>query len=239
MADVPPIPRLGARRTVSQAYYLDSSAHIERHAGETDVREDLQELLASGGHSTSTHVHREWRHIVHASAVDIVNACDGARAVSDVRARLRHGYGRRPGHHWLALDMICGDATTVTEIEIRAEQFLRSRGDVLFELGVDVIRDGSECMLARETATRDVRTGRMQTPGHATMARIAREAMAASDKTRRKGRACWGASGLGGDISIALECANDETLLTTDRSFDEICPAIGVAHVRLDGTRTP
>jgi hypothetical protein len=47
-----------------------------------------------------------------------------------------------------------------------------------------------------------------------------------------KGKACWGAGGLGGDISIALECAVDETLVTTDASFDLICPAIGVEHRR-------
>jgi hypothetical protein len=260
---------------VSDTYYLDTSVQIERHAGETAVRENLGGLLEGGGHATSTHVEREWKNIVHASAVAIVNACAGARAIADVHARLRQGFGRKPGHHWLALDMICGDPTTVAEIEIRAEQFLRTRGDVMFGVGLDEIRDGSACMLARESAHRDVRTGRWgiktscrreecacdqiaftdanhdaidreaealaasTTSGHRTMARIARHAMAQADKTRRKGRACWGSNGLGGDISIALECGADKTLLTTDRSFDEICPAIGVTHVRVSGTRTP
>jgi hypothetical protein len=48
-----------------------------------------------------------------------------------------------------------------------------------------------------------------------------------------KGKACWGSGGLGGDICIALECADDETLVATDASFDLICPAIGAAHHRL------
>lgn len=48
-----------------------------------------------------------------------------------------------------------------------------------------------------------------------------------------KGKACYGAGGLGGDICIALECGPNETLLTTDASFDLICPAIGVAHLRI------
>ena len=48
-----------------------------------------------------------------------------------------------------------------------------------------------------------------------------------------KGKACWGARGLGGDICIALECAKTETLLTIDESFDLICPAIGINHKRL------
>ena len=48
-----------------------------------------------------------------------------------------------------------------------------------------------------------------------------------------KGKACWGAGGLGGDIAIALECGSDETLVTTDASFDLICPAIGITHKRI------
>jgi hypothetical protein len=48
-----------------------------------------------------------------------------------------------------------------------------------------------------------------------------------------KGKACWGAGGLGGDIAIALECGADETLVTTDASFELICPAIGIACQRL------
>jgi hypothetical protein len=48
-----------------------------------------------------------------------------------------------------------------------------------------------------------------------------------------KGKACWGAGGLGGDICIALECRSDETLVTTDQSFDLICPAINVSCRRV------
>jgi hypothetical protein len=36
-----------------------------------------------------------------------------------------------------------------------------------------------------------------------------------------------------------MECTEDEVLLTTDRSFDQICPAIGVQHARIPGTRAP
>jgi hypothetical protein len=48
-----------------------------------------------------------------------------------------------------------------------------------------------------------------------------------------KGKACHASNGLGGDICIALECASDEILLTTDESFDLICPAIGRQHEKL------
>jgi hypothetical protein len=48
-----------------------------------------------------------------------------------------------------------------------------------------------------------------------------------------KGRACHGKNQIGGDVLIALECAEDEVLLTTDASFTHICPAIGRTYERL------
>jgi hypothetical protein len=256
-------------------HYLDTSAQIERHAGESGVREQFAKALAGTTHATSTHVRREWKSVVHGGAVAVLNACQGAEDVGDVRARLRQAFGRKPGQNWLTFDMIGAESADVFEIEIRAEQFLRTRADALFELDVDEIRDGSECMLAKESAHQEVVSGRWwirqickreecdcnqvaftdseaarvdqaaaalaasSTSGHKRMARIAREAMAAPDKTKRKGTTCWGGNGLGGDISIALECREDETLIATDRSYDEICPAIGIRHLRLASTRTP
>jgi hypothetical protein len=61
----------------------------------------------------------------------------------------------------------------------------------------------------------------------------------ALEPSDRKGTNCYGNKGIGGDISIALECENGETLLSTDHSFEYICPAIGVAYQRLAGTRMP
>lgn len=48
-----------------------------------------------------------------------------------------------------------------------------------------------------------------------------------------KGKVCHADKGIGGDITIALECQQDEILLTTDESFDLICPALGLKHLRL------
>jgi hypothetical protein len=48
-----------------------------------------------------------------------------------------------------------------------------------------------------------------------------------------KGKNCHDGNGLGGDLGIALECAEDEILLATDYSFDLICPAIGITHERI------
>jgi hypothetical protein len=54
-----------------------------------------------------------------------------------------------------------------------------------------------------------------------------------------KGSNCYGGKGLGGDISIAAECEPGEILLTTDQSFDYICPSMGVELRRFEGTRMP
>jgi len=70
-------------------------------------------------------------------------------------------------------------------------------------------------------------------PDDADMGRKATNALADNSANATKGKACHAAKGLGGDICIALECASDEILLTTDASFDLICPALGIEHQRL------
>ncbi len=69
--------------------------------------------------------------------------------------------------------------------------------------------------------------------GDKKMGQKARKILAKTPTRDSKGKACWGGGGIGGDICIALECAPDETLVATDRSFDVICPALGVEHRRL------
>jgi hypothetical protein len=62
---------------------------------------------------------------------------------------------------------------------------------------------------------------------------MGKKALAALEKlpgNATKGRACHSANGIGGDICIALECADNETLLATDGSFETLCPALGLAH---------
>jgi hypothetical protein len=59
---------------------------------------------------------------------------------------------------------------------------------------------------------------------------------AVKDRSKRKGQNCWTKLG---DLSIALECADDEILLTTDHSFEEMAPALGIAVERLDYTKSP
>jgi hypothetical protein len=52
----------------------------------------------------------------------------------------------------------------------------------------------------------------------------------------RKGVNCYGGTG---DISIALECGKNETLLTTDQSYEIICPALDRKLKRIPPTRGP
>lgn len=49
-----------------------------------------------------------------------------------------------------------------------------------------------------------------------------------------KGRACYGVLG---DISIALGCAADESVLATDAVFAVLAPAVGVAVEHVPATR--
>lgn len=71
------------------------------------------------------------------------------------------------------------------------------------------------------------------------MGRLAEKVIASQDPLERKGKNCWGAGGVGGDISIALECASDETLLTTDASFDVIGRELGIDVKRIAATPPP
>ncbi len=43
------------------------------------------------------------------------------------------------------------------------------------------------------------------------MGTLVENVMASKDHLDRKGKNCWGSGGLGGDISIALECETNET----------------------------
>lgn len=65
------------------------------------------------------------------------------------------------------------------------------------------------------------------------MGKNALDALKKENPEATKGKTCHADGGIGGDIAIALECERDEILLTTDESFDLICPALGLKHLRL------
>lgn len=254
-------------------YYLDTTAHLERHAGSAEVQREVARLLGDEEHATSTHVYREWKRIVDGGATDIVNALRSAEGMKDVYARLAQGRGRSPGQRLRVLSMLAGGESTTETLGIRARTFLRVQSRALFEARLSDIRDGSACGLAREVPRQ--REGRWELktmckkgecdcrqdefleeqqprpdqaaaaldhsdarPADRKMGRTATKILASGKPLDRKGKNCYGGT-LGGDISIALECAADETLLSTDESFGFICRALGLQHHRLSATPPP
>lgn len=177
-------------------------------------------------------------------------------------------FGRRVTHNWMITEWLMGGDPDLRLVEMRAQRFLRVDSEVAFEEGVDTVRDGTACGVARRGATRNPKSGDWEHSNtcrksddicsqpaflekERDRAKAAATALEASSRkadremgeranallTRTptdasKGKACYGSGGLGGDISIALECGADETLVSTDASFDLICPAIGVEYRR-------
>jgi hypothetical protein len=255
-------------------YYLDTSAHLERHGGAPDVQAAIAGLLGDETHASSSHAEREWKRIVHGCASDILNVLQVESSLQGVRARLRQGFDRVVTQRWLVYDMLIdGDDCTVEELAHRARRHIRTGFHAMFNDRVDV-RDGSQCAIARRAASPD-EAGKWRYPGtckksesicdqvaflRSQQPRVLTAAQALqhnasrdADKelgrkteqrmrladTELKGQNCYAGKGVGGDIAIALECAPDEILLTSDESFEHICPALGLNHHRLTGTRMP
>ncbi len=254
-------------------YFVETTAHLERHAGDGARRAEIEHRLGTELHATSSHVFREWKRTVDGTAVDILNVIeDGAVDLQDVFARLSQGWGREAGQRLRVLGMLGGQELDIDRLRIRAEVFLRCESEELFMDGIDEVRDGPECSLAREQVRlerhgrRSLRTACKKTEcvcvqpaflqGYrasiaeaasrlradkelAALGRHTAEVMARPNLLDRKGKNCWGPIGLGGDVSIALECRPDETLLTTDRSFQVIGPALGLTVDRIPATPQP
>ncbi len=256
-------------------YFVETTAHLERHTGDAPRREAIEQRLRDGLHASSSHVFREWKRILDGTAVDILNVIqEGAADLQDVFARLSQGWGREAGQRLRVLGMLAGPELDMDLLKMRAEVFLRSESQELFMDRIDEVRDGPKCGLAGESVRleaggrRSLRTSCKKTecvcvqPGfleierHASaiaaassllrldkefqaMARHTDAVMAKPNSLDRKGKNCWGPLGLGGDISIALECRCDETLLTTDRSFEVMAPGLGLTVERVAATPQP
>jgi hypothetical protein len=131
-------------------YYLDTSAQIERFGGTRDKRRALKALLVAGRISTSSQVLREWNRIVLGACVILRNALVNAESWSDVVPVLRKGFGRAPLHNWMVADWITHNDTRNLElIDMRARDFQRIRARVMFHSGVEEVRDGTACSVAR------------------------------------------------------------------------------------------
>ena len=182
--------------------------------------------------------------------------------------KLSLGYGRTAARAMQVTHWITGsDTTDFRIVTARLDHFQRIRFRVLFKAGIGVVRDGTNCDVARRRPhfpagkweyrpqckkTDDIcdqpafLAARRERAKKAALAlsaskrkadrKMGKDAIAAlEDGTPQatKGKACHADKGIGGDIAIALECEEDEILLTTDHSFDLICPAIGLKHIRL------
>jgi hypothetical protein len=131
-------------------YYLDTSAQIERFGGSREKRAKLKTLLAAGRNATSSQVLREWNRIVLGACVALRNALADAKSWSDVVPALRKGFGRAPLHHWMVADWITrNDTRNLALIDMRAKDFQRVRARVMFHNGIEVVRDGTDCPVAR------------------------------------------------------------------------------------------
>lgn len=138
-------------------YYLDTTALIERWAGESSVRDTLLGLLKEGRHATSTHVKREWKGIVDGTAADVLNAIrDDEDDLGSVFARLAQGWGRQPGQRLRILAMLANQRpdSSLVELRLRAQQLLRCGSQQMLSHHVHEIRDGSECELAENEVKR-------------------------------------------------------------------------------------
>lgn len=162
-----------------------------------------------------------------------------------------------------------GENSLAPDLPIRARAFLRYQSRRLFRQQIDTIRDATECGLARMETKPDTsgsyglvdkckktdsicrqdqflgeKVAELRAAGSAleTSGRVGDRKMgtraltAAAKQTERKGVICYGHLG---DVVIALECETEETILTTDASFELIGPALGLSVRRIKATATP
>lgn len=241
---------------------------MERIGGRAEVRARLGNLLADGGHSTSTQVLREWNRIVLAALVLLRNVLPAAKDRTDVVARMREGaFGRDGVRRWQVTEWVMGSDTDLKAVEMRAAHYQRIRARVQFRASISTVRDGTECSVAAREPyvqsgswgydemcrkSEDICAQPSFLKGQRARALLAATALEGSDRPAdrdmgarakknledsdvraTKGMACHGGGGLGGDICIALECGADEVLLTTDASFELLCPALDLGYERI------
>lgn len=260
-----------SRRRVSSPprYYLDTSAQLERIGGAKETRERIEGLVQRGGHSTSTQVLREWNRIVLGTCAKLLNVLPRSRDRVDLVKHMRSNeFGPRAvGRRWQVTEWIVSGEANLELVEMRVRHYQRVRARAEFIAGVETLRDGTDCQVARrkpylhmgkwrydeqcrKTDDICVQPGLLarehdramaaavalensDRPDDRKMGTRARKALEDPDARATKGKACHAANGIGGDICIALECAEDEVLLTTDASFELIGPALGRRYERL------
>lgn len=213
--------------------------------------------------ATSDHVEREWKRIVvgAASAIDVATRIEPDLGAA--LARLARGFGREPAQRLRVLGMCVGDQLDRTEMRLRAQQLIRADGQSRFHSVVGEVRRTSDCGLATQQPVArpdggwDLKTTcrkregicrheqRLSTDAQQwgagadalksaesadlrSMGRIAQQMRDRADQ--RTGRNCYAKTG---DLAIALDCKREETLVTTDHSYQVIGPALGIRIRRI------
>jgi hypothetical protein len=160
-----------------------------------------------------------------------------------------------------------GSAWTRDELRLRAQQMLEFRSDEMFREDMKNIQNSSECGLAENVAAMDQaghhyikvtckksehicrqpqaiedelqrwRAGAealRESEAHRSMGETGLKM--AHSETERKGVNCYGRTG---DLSIAVDCPADATILTTDASFEVMSPGVQREVLRLPPTKRP
>lgn len=160
-----------------------------------------------------------------------------------------------------------GPDWTRDELRLRARHMLDFRSEQMFRKDMASVHDGSECGLARKEVVSDQggilalkstckksedicrqpdaiehEVDRWTAGAKALEQSSAHEAMGetalkmASSPVDRKGINCYAKTG---DLSIAIDCPDDETVLTTDRSYEVMGSAIERDVLKLPSTQGP
>jgi hypothetical protein len=116
----------------------------------------LKILLQEGGHATSTQALREWNSIALGACTKLLNVLRNATSRQDVHAKMRAAYGGDISRNWMITDYLMADDTDLRAVEMRARRFLRVDAHVAFHEGIDSVRDGTECQVARREPTHDL-----------------------------------------------------------------------------------
>jgi hypothetical protein len=139
-----------------ERYFLDTSVHLERWAGERRVREQIKLLLGDRTHASSRHALREWKRIVERGVAELLNVAEQAGGdVGEIIARLRQSYGRGPGQALLVMHLVTQGGPIDRTLEMRARRYLRYASSKQFHRQLDEVRDGSRCGLARNEVYQD------------------------------------------------------------------------------------
>jgi hypothetical protein len=239
--------------------FADTTALFEYHAGTSATRAVARAYLRPQSEVvTSEHVEREWKRILFHALRTILEAAEEEDDLSAAVARLGRGFGREPSQRLraLALAVAGSERLDVETMAIRARELLRGDASRRFRRTVALVRQRSECGLARARPHQDegawklkatcvIREGICRHEG-----RIADDLVrwtsgaevlrgSEDEKLRRMGetakrmadapreRTGRNCYGRTGDLAIAVDCEPDEVLVTTDGSFEVMAEALG------------